>query len=56
MSAKEKDLEIEDDLARGMFDQATLPQSTGAEHYSSAENPAGLQSEDLKSIEEELCT
>lgn len=53
MSAKEKDLEIEDDLARG---EQTTSQHLGRKDslFASAEDPTGLQSKDLQSVEEEL--
>jgi hypothetical protein len=54
MSAKDKDVEIEDDLARGMSSCVCCIGHSLTIH--SPEDPARAQGEDLLAIEEELRT
>lgn len=54
MSAKDKDLEIEDDLAKGMSGPNTEQIVLQTLTLCSAEDTAGTQVQDLVAIEEEL--
>lgn len=54
MSAKEKDLEIEDDLARGGYTIIT-PKGIGSDsQVGSSKDSARLQGQDFKPIQEEF--
>jgi hypothetical protein len=56
MSANERDMEIEDDLARGKsecFEDSSRELTLTATR--SAENSTGSEDEDIRAVEEELC-
>jgi hypothetical protein len=54
MSANEKDLEIEDDLAKGLDDCCRRSSSTSANALSSPKNPSGLEVQDIFPIQKEF--
>src|SRR5438046_1381828 len=54
MSANERDLEIEDDLAKGNPDDLATPEELILT-TTSAENSTGFEDEDIRAVEEKLC-